>query len=149
MALKHGPEVTAMLASWVDKKKYAYESFKSPKVGNCWANSILALPQPGKMRVCLNVSQGKNLNDNVIPNSLEKWQWPHLKDSDTQFGKQENIKKCWNLTRQMNTGMFPAKIHGLNKKGFFWGGRYLIETRLMFRAKSSVQNYDMLGNTER
>jgi hypothetical protein len=72
-ALEFGKEVTDVIASWVDKK-FVCGLFKSPPVQGFKANSILAVPQPGKVRVCLNVSlpKGNSFNDNISSSRLEK-----------------------------------------------------------------------------
>jgi hypothetical protein len=72
-ALKHGAEVTDVITTWVSKK-FVSGPFSSPPVSGFRANSILAVPQTNKVRVCLNVSlpTGKSLNDCTNPNELEK-----------------------------------------------------------------------------
>jgi hypothetical protein len=43
----------------------------------------------------------------------------------------------------------PAKMSDLGLQGFMWGGKFFVETRQVFGAKASVQNFDILGNTIR
>ena len=149
-ALKHGEQVSDVIANWVNKG-YASGPFKSPPVKNFRANSILAVEQPGKIRVCLNVSlpEGKSLNDNVIPNSLEKIKMTSAKQfgyAILRAGKNATMLKFDKADAYKNV---PAKIKDLNIQGFCWGNRYFVETRQMFGAKASVQNYDLLGNSSR
>jgi hypothetical protein len=147
-ALKFGTDVTDVIASWVDKK-YVCGPFKSPPVTNFRANSILAVPQPGKVRVCLNVSlpKGKSFNDNIIPSRLEKVNMTSAHKfgfAILRAGRDSIMLKFDKIDAYKNV---PAKIQDLNYQGFMWGGRYFMETRQMFGSKASVQNYDILGNT--
>jgi hypothetical protein len=41
----------------------------------------------------------------------------------------------------------PCKIQDLRLQGFSWLGRYFVETRQIFGAKTSVCNYDIVGET--
>jgi hypothetical protein len=72
-AIKFGSEVTDSIASWITKG-FVAGPFKSPPTKNFRSNSILAVAQPDKVRICLNVSLPKNqsLNDNISKYKLEK-----------------------------------------------------------------------------
>jgi hypothetical protein len=59
-AIKFGSEVTDSIASWITKS-FVAGPFKSPPTKNFRSNSILAVAQPDKVRICLNVSLPKNL----------------------------------------------------------------------------------------
>jgi hypothetical protein len=73
MAFLHGHSVTDTIASWVEKK-FVAGPFSTPPVSNFRANSILAVPQASKTRICINVSlpKGKSFNDNVKKSDLER-----------------------------------------------------------------------------
>ncbi len=149
-ALKFGPEVTNVIASSVEKK-YACGPFKSPPVRNFRANSLIAVPQPGKVRVCLNVSlpTGKSFNNNIIPNSLEKIQMTSAQKFGHAILRAGNNATMLKFDKADAYKNIPAKIQDLRNQGFLWGGRYFIETRQMFGSKASVQNFDVLANTVR
>jgi hypothetical protein len=65
-ALQHGEEVTDTIAAWITKK-FVAGPFDTPPLPNVRANSILAIPQTNKTRICINVSlpEGRSLNNNV------------------------------------------------------------------------------------
>jgi hypothetical protein len=65
-ALDFGQDVTGSIASWI-KKGFVAGPFDSPPLPNFRANSILGIPQPDKVQICINVSLPKDasLNDNV------------------------------------------------------------------------------------
>ncbi len=72
-AIQHGEEVTDTIAAWITKK-FVAGPFDTPPLPNFRANSILAIPQTNKTRICINVSlpEGRSLNDNVDNLALEK-----------------------------------------------------------------------------
>ena len=48
----------------------------------------------------------------------------------------------------MPTKMYPAiYVEDIRLQGFEWCGKYFAELSQIFGAKSTVPNYDMLGNT--
>jgi hypothetical protein len=148
IALNHGPAVTDVLASWVSKK-FVAGPFKSPPLPNFRANSILAVPQTNKVRVCLNVSLpvGKSFNDNIDVQSLERVKMTSARCfgfAILRAGKDATMLKFDKADAYKNV---PCRIGDLNKQGFCWGGRYFVETRQIFGSKASVQNYDIIGNT--
>ncbi len=73
VAVKYGEEVTDSIGSWIDKG-FVAGPFVSPPPKNFRCNSILAVPQPGKVRICINVSlsAGNSLNENIDKSKLEK-----------------------------------------------------------------------------
>ncbi len=149
-ALKHGAEVTDVIATWVSKK-FVSGPFSSPPVKGFRANSILAVPQPNKVRVCLNVSlpEGKSLNNCTDPNGFEKVNMTSAKKfgySILSAGKNATMLKFDKADAYKNV---PAKTADLALQGFMWGGKFFVETRQVFGAKASVQNFDVLGNTVR
>ena len=72
-ALKYGREVTDTVAHWV-KSGFAAGPFDSPPLSKFRVNSLAAVPQDGKVRPVINVSEpeGFSFNDNVDKNKLEK-----------------------------------------------------------------------------
>jgi hypothetical protein len=74
-AVKYGEEVTDSIAScsWISKGFVAGPS-RNPTTKKFRSNSILAVAQPGEVRICLNVSlpKGNSLNENIDKNKLEK-----------------------------------------------------------------------------
>jgi hypothetical protein len=71
-ALKYGQEITDSIASWI-KKGFVAGPFESPPLENFRSNSILAISQPDKVRICINVFLPKeNLNSNFKKLELEK-----------------------------------------------------------------------------
>jgi hypothetical protein len=54
-AITHGESVNNTIANWVSKK-FVAGPFRCPPLENFRANSILAVPQTNKTRVCINVS---------------------------------------------------------------------------------------------
>ena len=71
-AVEHGSFVTDNIVSWL-KAGFCAGPFLAPPVPGFRCNSILAVPQPGKVRVILNLSSpdGHSFNDNINDNLLE------------------------------------------------------------------------------
>ena len=65
-AVTHGQQVTDNVVGWI-KAGFAAGPFKAPPLPDFRCNPILAVPQPGKVRVILNLSapDGASYNDNV------------------------------------------------------------------------------------
>ena len=70
-ALKHGREVTDTIAHWV-KSGFASGPFDSPPLSKFRVNSLAAVPQDGKVRPVINVSEPKDysFNDNIDKNKI-------------------------------------------------------------------------------
>lgn len=147
-ALNHGPEVTDAIASWINKG-FVAGPFLSPPTANFRANSILAVPQPGKVRICLNVSlpKGNSLNENIAKTHLEKVKMSSAKlfsFSILEAGRNCNM---WKFDFEDAYKNIPVPINQLNVQGFRWLGRFFVELKQIFGAISSVQNFDIAGNT--
>ncbi len=71
-AYVHGVEVTDSIASWL--KGILGGLFFAPPLANFRSNSILAIHQANKVRICINVSLPKDnsLNWNITKHCLEK-----------------------------------------------------------------------------
>jgi hypothetical protein len=147
-AIIHGESVTDTIASWVSKK-FVAGPFRCLPLANFRANSILAVPQTNKTRVCINVSQpsGKSFNDNINNFELEKIKMSSARNfgySIIEAGPNCVMAKPDIVDAYKNV---PAKISDLRYQGFSWLGRYFVELRQMFGAKGAVQNFDVLSNT--
>jgi hypothetical protein len=147
-AIQHGEEVTDTIAAWITKK-FVAGPFDNPPLPNFRANSILAIPQTNKTRICINVSlpEGRSLNDNVDNLALEKITMSSAKNfgySMVNCGPYCVFAKLDIVDAYKNV---PAKLEDLHLQGFRWENKFFIELRQMFRANSSVQNFDILANT--
>ena len=147
-ALIHGSSVTDTIASWV-KKGFVAGPFLTPPLSNFRSNSILAIPQSNKTRVCINLSlpEGRSFNDNIGKFDLEKIKMASARNfgytlikagRNSRFAKTDIVDAYKNI---------PARIQDLRYQGFCWENRFFIELRQIFGASSAVQNFDILGNT--
>ena len=147
-AITHGKYITDNLASWI-KKGFVSGPFSSPPLENFRSNSILAVPQPGKVRICMNVSlpEGASFNDNIIPHSLEKIRMTSAKNfsfSILESGKGALMSKFDFIDAYK---MIPARLQDLRLQGFSWLGKYFTENSMTFGGEPSVQNFDIAGAT--
>jgi hypothetical protein len=109
----------------------------------------MAVVQPDKVRPVLNVSspKGDSFNSMVDENETEAVKMASAK----KFGK--NLLECGvNATMSKHDlvaayKQVPCKIKDLRLQGFSWLGRFFVETRQVFGAKTSVCNYDIVGET--
>jgi hypothetical protein len=148
IAFTHGSSVTDTIALWVGKK-FVAGPFPTPPLLNFRANSILAVPQASKTRICINVSlsKGKSFNDNVKKLDLER-----VKMSSARLFGYSVIEARENCSIAKHDIVdayknVPEKISDLLYQGFTWLGKHFVELRQMFGAASSVQNFDILANT--
>lgn len=147
-AITHGLAVTENIATWI-REGYAAGPFDSPPCANFRVNPIIAVVQPGKVRPVLNVSSpdGASYNSNVDETCTEKVKMSSAK----QFG--QNLKDCGKGAIMSKHDLvaaykqIPCKIEDLRLQGFCWLGKFFVETRQIFGAKTSVCNYDILGET--
>jgi hypothetical protein len=118
-ATQHGEEVTDTIAVRITKK-FVAGPFDTPPLPNFRANSILAIPQTNKTRICINVSlpEGRNLNDNVDNLVLEKITMSSAKNfgfsmvncgNNCVFAKPDIVDPYKNV---------PAKLADLHLQGF-------------------------------
>ncbi len=148
VALKYGEEVTDSIANWI-LKGFVAGPFISPPLSKFRCNSILAVPQPGKVRICINVSlpTGNSLNESINKSKLEKVKMTSAKNfgfSIIEAGRNCRIGK---FDLEDAYKIVPVPINELNLQGFSWLGRYFVELKQMFGTISSVQNFDIIGNT--
>jgi len=123
-AHENGAEVTDCIASWI-KKGFVSGPFDSPPLENFRVNSLLAVPQPGKVRVCLNVSlpEGKSFNDNIGKYDLEKMRMSSARSfsySILESGPRSCMSKFDCVDAYKNV---PARQADLRLQGFAWFGK--------------------------
>lgn len=145
---EYGHLVTDTIVHWL-KSGYVCGPFEEPPCEKFRVNSLMAVPQDSKVRIILNVSLPENnsFNSNIIPNSLEKVNM----SSARNFGY--TLKKCGAGAIMSKFDIcdaykqIPASPKDYRLQGFFWLGKFFIETTQIFGAASSVCNFDIQGNT--
>ena len=145
---KHGREVSDNIATWV-KNNYAAGPFRTPPLSEFRVNPLLAVVQPGKIRPVLDVSrpEGKSYNCNVDENKMEKIKMTSAKifgNKLLEAGENAIFSKSDLVAAYKQV---PCKLSDLKNQGFCWLGRYFVETRQVFGAKTSVANFDNVGET--
>ena len=146
--LVHGRQVTENIATWI-KEGYAAGPFDGPPCPNFRVNPLLAIAQPGKVRVVVNFSAPKkfSFNDNVDSFETETVKMASAKKFSQNLldcGQGEVMSKHDLVAAYKQ---IPCKTSDLRLQGFSWLGKYFVETRQVFGAKTSVCNYDILGET--
>ncbi len=145
---KFGREISDAVAHWI-KEGFACGPFDQPPLDNFRVNSILAVPQEGKVRPVLNVSLPDKLsfNSNIEANSLEKI---HM-SSAREVGYL--IRKCGKNALMSKSDLkdayknLYAKIKDLRLQGFKWLNKFFIDLTQIFGAKSARCCYNQLGQT--
>jgi hypothetical protein len=147
-AFKHGIEVTDSIASWI-VKGFVAGPFFSPPLDKFRSNSILAIPQQDKVRICINVSLPKenNLNNNIKKQSLEKVVMTSAKLFSYSILECGTGSRLWKFDFQDAYKNVPVPLHDLRLQGFSWLGAFFVELKQMFGVAALVQNFDILGNT--
>jgi len=147
-AVKFGEAVTDTVATWV-KDGFVAGPFVTPPVGKFRVNCLMAIHQGTKVRPVLNGSLPAHLslNSNVDPIKVERVQMCSARCfsySVVEAGKGAHMSKMDMLNAYKNVPCVPEEYR---LQGFQWLGRYFVETRQIFGAKTAVCNYDVLGNT--
>lgn len=148
LAFRYGREVTDAVATFV-KKGFVSGPWDSPPLPKFRVNPLMAVPQGAKCRPVLNVSlpEGKSFNDNINDNLLEKVKM----SSARKFGftVKESGKDAWMLKFDLTDAYknVPAKLEDLRLQGFSWLGKFFVENRQIFGARTAVANFDILGKT--
>jgi hypothetical protein len=147
-AIDNGIEVTDSIASWI-KKGFVAGPFKTPPLPNFRSNSILAIPQPDKVRICINVSlpADVNLNSNLKKNSLEKIEMTSAKLFSYVILECGTDSILWKFDFEDAYKNVPIPVDDYYLQGFCWQGAYFVELKLMFGSAASVQNFDIVANT--
>ena len=146
-AVEHGSFVTDNIVSWL-KAGFCAGPFLAPPVLGFRCNSILAVPQPGKVCVILNLSSpdGQSFNDNINDNLLESV----VMSTARQVGY--TIVDCgvgariWKYDLRDAYKNVPAQPADICLQGFRWLGKFFVETQLIFGARTSVVAFDRLGD---
>jgi len=146
--LRYGREITDNIATWV-KEGFAAGPFDSPPCANFRVNPLIAVVQPGKVRPVLDVSSpdGESYNSAVC-------------EFETETVKMASARQFSQLILDCGQGAImskhdlvaaykqvPCRVADLRLQGFSWLGKYFVETRQVFGAKTSVCNYDIVGET--
>ncbi len=145
---KYGKEITDSIGYWI-QEGFACGPFDYPPVDRFRVNSLLAVPQEGKVRPVLNVSlpDGHSFNDNIDINLMEK---VHM-SSAREFGYL--IMKCGRNALMSKFDLkdayknIPAKINDLRLQGFKWLNKFFIDISQIFGARSAVSNFDTTNHT--
>ncbi len=146
--LKYGREITDNIATWVSEG-YAAGPFDSPPCSNFRVNPLIAVVQPGKVRPVLDVSSpsGESFNSSVCGFETETVKMA----SARQFS--QLILDCGHgaiMSKHDLVAAYkqvPCRVADLRLQGFSWLGKYFVETRQVFGARTSVCNYDIVGET--
>jgi hypothetical protein len=146
--LKHGRAITDNIATWVHEG-YAAGPFEGPPCPQFRVNPLMAVVQPDKVRPVLNVSspKGDSFNSMVDENETEAVKMA----SARKFSR--NLLECGvNATMSKHDlvaayKQVPCMVKDLRLQGFSWLGKFFVETRQVFGAKTSVCNYDIVGET--
>jgi hypothetical protein len=131
-AFTHGAAVTDSIASWI-KKGFVAGPFCAPPTANFRANSILAIPQPDKVRICINVSlpEGNSLNENVDKTKLEKVQMSSARLFGFSILEAGSNCNMWKFNFEDAYKNVPVPVNELQYQGFSWLGKYFVELKQM------------------
>lgn len=143
-----GREMTDTLAAWVNAG-FVSGPFDQPPLPDFRVNSLLMVPQTDKVRPVLNVSLplGRSFNDNIDDFQLEKVTMSSARMfsfSVLLAGRNALMSKFDMCDAYKNV---PARISDLRLQGLAWLGRFFVETRQIFGARTAVSNFDTLGKT--
>jgi len=147
-AVQYGDAVTDTVATWI-KQGFVAGPFNSPPMDKFRVNCLMAIAQETKIRPVLNGSlpEGNSLNSNVDSRKVEKVSMCSARCfsySVIEAGKDGIMSKMDMLNAYKNIPCVPSEYR---LQGFHWLGKYFIETRQIFGAKTAVCNFDVLGNT--
>ena len=142
----YGEVITDNVATWV-KEGFVAGPFDEPPTKKFRSNSILAVKQGEKVRPVLNVSLPENssFNDNIDDKQMEKVTMSSARafgytlveaGIDADFLKFDQKDAYKNI---------PAQVKDYRLQGFEWLGKFFVETRQIFGARTAVANYDTMG----
>ncbi len=122
-AFDNGKKITDSICTWV-KKGFVSGLFSSPPLKDFRTNTILAVPQPGKIRICMNVSlpEGSSFKDNIAKHKLEKMRMSSAKNfgySLLEAGANSIMSKFDFVDENI-----PATLSDLRLQGFAWLEKY-------------------------
>ena len=146
-AVEHGSFVTDNIVSWL-KAGFCAGPFLAPPVPGFRCNSILAVPQPGKVRVILNLSSpdGRSFNDNINDNLLESVVMSTARQVGYTIVDCGAGARIWKYDLRDAYKNVPAQPADYRLQGFRWLGKFFVETQLIFGARTSVAAFDRLGD---
>ena len=132
-AYDNGELLTDTIATWV-KKGFVVGPFEVPPTAGFRANPLAVVVRNGKIRPILNMSGpvGKSFNDNVDREKLERLHMGTAKQfsfalKDAGGGAVFSKFDICDAYKLM-----LAKVEDYRLQGFFWLGRYFVETRQPF-----------------
>jgi hypothetical protein len=145
---KYGIPITDTIATWI-KEGFVAGPFDEPPAKKFRVNCLMAVPQGKKVRPVLNGSlpENKSLNSNVNPIQVEKVKMCSARCfsySVFEAGDSAILAKMDMLNAYKNV---PCKTEDYRLQGFYWLGKFFVETRQIFGARTAVCNYDILANT--
>jgi hypothetical protein len=118
-AFENGKEITDSICTWV-KKGYVSGPFSSPLLKDFRTNSILAVPQPGKIRICMNISlpEGASFNDNIAKYKLEKMRMSSAKSFEFSIleARKNSVMSKFDFVDAYKN--IPATLADLRLQGF-------------------------------
>jgi hypothetical protein len=144
----HGSKVTECIATWVSEG-YAAGPFEKPSCQRFRVNPLIAVVQPGKVRPVLDISSP---NGSSFNSSVDEYETESIKMASAKKFSQK-LLDCGKLAKFSKHDLVaaykqvPCRTEDLRLQGFSWLGRYFVKTRQVFGAKTSVCNYDILGET--
>ena len=147
-SFENGIEITDSVAFWLTEK-YACGPFDNPPLSRFRVNSLMAMPQDGKVRAVLNVSRpaGASFNENVKEFEMEKVKMSSARNfgySIKSCGKNAIMSKFDFTNAYKNV---PCNLADLRLQGFKWLDKFFLESTQIFGARTSVANFDIMGNT--
>jgi len=145
---RNGPLITDSVATWV-KKDFVKGPFKEPPIEKFRVNCLMAIEQHDKIRLVLNVSlpEENSFNSNIIDEKLEKVNM----SSARLFGYEivKSGKNSWMSKFDLCNAYknIPCKKEDFRLQGFKWLDKFFFESKQIFGARTSVANFDIVGNT--
>ncbi len=145
---EHGELLTDKIATWV-KEGFVSGPFESPPMPGFRSNPLIAVARNRKIRPVVNMSgpKGASFNDNLDRPKLEKVKMTTAK----QFGfslREAGVRAVFSKFDIKDAyKLIPVKIGDLRLQGFYWLGKYFVETQETFGGVPSVCNFDRLGST--
>jgi hypothetical protein len=127
-------EKKSQTAYVLGSKGYVSGPFSSPPLKDFRTNSILAVLQQGKIRICMNISlpEEASFNDNIAKYKLEKIRMSSAKSfgfSILEAGKDSVMSKFDFVDAYKN---IPATLADLRLLGFTWLGKLFVENNMTF-----------------
>ena len=126
------------------KKQFVAGPFDEPPFDNLRVNSLFCVEQPNKLRPILNLSapKGISFNDMIEPGKMTKVVMSspvNVARKISILGRQTFMSKIDHVSAYK---LIPTKYGHLFLQGFYWMGKFFVETAQIFGACSSVPSYD-------